>query len=121
MVRQSGDVDRWVGRAISERRQIQGLSQSQLAKALGLSFQQIQKYESGANRLSAGRLFELSHLLQCPIQAFFPSNSAELSCPPASSINTSVEGRILAEHFPRIQDRAVRRSVAHIVEVLALG
>ena len=121
MARASQEIDKWVGRRISEIRREAGLSQSALAASLDLSFQQIQKYEAGQNRLSAGRLFELASILKCQIADPFPVTAHVANTLPSPAIGNSVEGRILAEHFPRIQDRAVRRSVAHIVEVLALG
>lgn len=64
-------IDRHVGKRIKSRRLIRGLTQEELAAAVYLSFQQVQKYERGANRVSAGRLYELSKALSVPIQYFF--------------------------------------------------
>lgn len=117
MSRQCGEVDQWVGRSVAAIRQQRGLSQTALAKALGLSFQQIQKYEGGQNRLSAGRLFELATVLECAIADFFPRQAPDEATSPVGAV--PLEGRILVQNFGRIQDRAVRRSVAHIVQTLA--
>lgn len=117
MTRQCGEVDMWVGRALATLRQQRGLSQSALAKSLGLSFQQVQKYEGGHNRLSAGRLFELATVLECNIGDFFPQTAARIAPSPAGLM--TAEGRALSHNFTRIQDKTLRRSVAHIVEALA--
>ena len=64
-------IDRHVGTRIKARRLIRGMTQEDLAQAVSLSFQQVQKYERGANRVSAGRLYELARALSVPIQYFF--------------------------------------------------
>ncbi len=64
-------VDVHVGARLRVRRTLLGMSQTMLGEAIGLTFQQVQKYESGANRISASRLFDLSRLLDVPIQNFF--------------------------------------------------
>ena len=64
-------VDVHVGARLRVRRTLLGMSQTMLGEAIGLTFQQVQKYESGANRISASRLFDLSRLLDVPIQYFF--------------------------------------------------
>lgn len=65
------DVDRIVGKRINALRRARGLTQTQLAKAAGVRFQQIQKYESGANRVSASRLWAIAHALDTEILYFF--------------------------------------------------
>ncbi len=64
-------VDVHVGRRFRVRRTLLGLSQEKLGEALGLTFQQVQKYESGANRISASRLYQIGHLLDVPVSYFF--------------------------------------------------
>ena len=64
-------VDAHVGRRIRDRRTGLGLTQEHLANALNLSYQQVQKYETGANRVSAGRLYEISKILQSDVSLFF--------------------------------------------------
>lgn len=64
-------VDAHIGRVIRIRRRLLGLSQNQLAQACGVRFQQVQKYESGANRIAASRLWRISHALGIPLAAFF--------------------------------------------------
>ena len=65
------EVDRWVGRRVCEQRIRLGYSQSDLGNALGVSFQQVQKYEKGANRISASKLFEISRFFKSDIAYFF--------------------------------------------------
>ena len=69
--REPTNIDRHVGRRIMQRRMIIGLSQAQLAAMLGYSFQQLQKYENGSNRVSASRLYQFSQVLRAPITWFY--------------------------------------------------
>jgi len=64
-------VDAFIGARVRLRRLMLGMSQEELSNQLGVTFQQIQKYEKGVNRISASRLFELSHALDVPVQFFF--------------------------------------------------
>ncbi len=72
-------VDVHVGRRVRMRRTLLGMSQTTLGEAIGLTFQQVQKYENGTNRVSASRLFNLSRLLDVPIQYFFDDMSSEVA------------------------------------------
>ena len=67
----SSDIDLHVGKRLRRRRRLLGLTQQSLAEQVGIRFQQIQKYECGANRVSAARLFELSEALSVPVQYFY--------------------------------------------------
>lgn len=71
-------IDEHVGQRLRQRRTIAGISQEKLADMVGVTFQQIQKYENGANRISASRLFQFSTLLEVPVDFFF-DDSAKLS------------------------------------------
>ena len=66
----TNDIDLHVGKRLRRRRRLLGLTQQQLAESVGIRFQQIQKYECGANRVSASRLFELAESLEVPVQYF---------------------------------------------------
>ncbi|WP_334165289.1 helix-turn-helix domain-containing protein, partial [Phenylobacterium sp.] len=70
------DTDAWVGGEIRRRRKARGLSQSALAAAIGVTFQQVQKYERGANRVSASTLWRVAQALRCEPGAFFPGYPA---------------------------------------------
>ena len=67
----TSNIDLYVGKRLRRRRRLLGLTQQNLAEQVGIRFQQIQKYECGANRVSAARLFELSEALSVPIQYFY--------------------------------------------------
>ncbi len=118
MARASQEIDKWVGRRISELRREAGLSQSALAASLDLSFQQIQKYEAGLNRVSASRLYQLAQLFECAVSDFFPHSEAA-----AVSTHDTRDGKqhlAMMSAYPRIEDANLRRSVLDIVEALAL-
>lgn len=119
MARRSEDIDKWVGKRIGELRREAGLSQSALATSLDLSFQQVQKYEAGLNRVSAARLYQLSQRFGCDVSDFFPATD-EAEKPPRAEIGRDREQRALIAAFPRIGDDGLRRSVLDIVEALAL-
>ena len=73
----AGHIDLHLGKRLRRRRRLLGLTQQQLASAVGVRFQQIQKYECGANRISAARLWELSEALEVPISYFYEGLEAE--------------------------------------------
>ena len=115
-------LDVEVGARIASRRTALGLSQTALGELVGVSCQQVQKYEGGQNRISASRLHHLALALGLPVEAFFPerpedAQNAELSL--IRSIAETPEGRAMASGFSRIEDRAVRRALTRLVEVLA--
>lgn len=72
-------VDVHVGSRVRLRRTLLGMSQDKLGKALGLTFQQVQKYERGANRIGSSRLFKLSQILDVPVSFFFDDMPAEIT------------------------------------------
>ena len=67
----ANSIDEHVGLRLRQRRSLMGISQEKLAEAVGVTFQQIQKYENGANRISASRLFQFSQILDVPVNFFF--------------------------------------------------
>ncbi len=79
-------VDVHVGARLRVRRTLLGMNQTMLGEAIGLTFQQVQKYEKGTNRISASRLFALSQLLDVPVEYFFDGMPAAVAaCSPAQS------------------------------------
>lgn len=72
----ASSVDEHVGSRLKQRRTLMGLSQEKLAESVGITFQQVQKYENGANRVSAGRLYEFSKILNVPVSFFFDTLGA---------------------------------------------
>ena len=111
------------------RRMKLGLSQTTLADALGLTFQQVQKYEKGANRIGAGRLQHISQILQVPVEFFFegaPHGPDEIhaqfgAASPqfVSDYLATSEGLQLTNAFVRIPDAKVRRAIVKLVEQIA--
>ncbi|MBY0421292.1 MAG: helix-turn-helix transcriptional regulator, partial [Parvularculaceae bacterium] len=105
-----------------------GMSQDKLGELLGLTFQQVQKYEKGVNRISASRIFELSSILNVPIQYFFDEfgDSPSLAYGFAESqpddgvmaLLHSAEGVELCRFFSKIRDPKVRRRVLDLVRTL---
>lgn len=120
-------VDVHVGARLRMRRVFLGMSQERLADRLGLTFQQIQKYEKGANRIGASRLYAISRVLDTPVQYFFDDLPADAgnrpSGAPASEdiagFVASAEGLQLNLAFARIRDTATRRRLADLVRTLA--
>lgn len=124
MSRSPHAMDASVGRRISERRSAMGLSQTALAQRLGVSPQQVQKYEAGQNRISASRLSDIATALGVTPGALFPDRvpggAAERNdLSTLRFMTATAEGRALAAAFPLIRDRTVRQALARIAEALA--
>ena len=85
------NIDKAVGGQVRYRRILLGLSQQTVSAALGLTFQQLQKYEHGANRISGSRLYQLSIILHVPVSYFFETAAPSLEQPPDNQ-NDPVEG-----------------------------
>jgi transcriptional regulator with XRE-family HTH domain len=122
-------VDLHVGARIRMRRKLLGVSQERLAEQLGLTFQQVQKYERGANRVSASKLYEIARALQTSVAYFF-EGLAETdggSAPGAldggsefmHELVMTPEGLELAALFPKLKRGRVRRRVLDLVKALA--
>lgn len=120
-------VDLHVGARIRMRRKLLGVSQERLAEQLHLTFQQVQKYERGANRVSASKLYEIARALEAPVAYFFDgladtagaSDGHEISGEFVHDLVMTPEGMELASMFPRIRRGRVRRRVLDLVKVLA--
>lgn len=117
------EVDAYVGARISLRRSALGLSQAALAQRIGVSFQQVQKYETGQNRISASRLHRVAGVLGTSVQSFFPpdlrEDSTRTGVEAMRSIAATPDGRAVAAGFPMIADRNLRQAIARIVAALA--
>ena len=120
-------IDVHVGLQVRLRRKELKISQEKLAEALGLTFQQVQKYERGSNRISASKLFEIARALQVPIGWFFEGLSGArgvdgaedgADAPFGHSFLTTQEGVDLANLFPNIRRRRVRRRLVDLVRAM---
>ncbi|MBN9260194.1 MAG: helix-turn-helix transcriptional regulator [Hyphomicrobium sp.] len=130
--RRPNPIDVHVGNRVRLQRMLIGISQEKLGEGLGLTFQQVQKYEKGINRIGASRLFELSRVLGVPVQFFYedaPVASTQPSSAPGFAERSSDshvfeflssrEGLELNRAFSRITDPKVRKSVLDLVRSLA--
>ncbi|KJV08948.1 transcriptional regulator [Elstera litoralis] len=122
-------VDVHVGSRVRLRRTLLGMRQEKLGAAIGLTFQQVQKYERGANRIGAGRLFELAQVLDVPVAFFFDDMSTATSGGPVPGMTEAApdfdskdlskrEILELARAFDRIKDEKVRKSVLELTKSL---
>ncbi|TRO95922.1 helix-turn-helix transcriptional regulator [Glycocaulis profundi] len=121
-------VDRHVGSRVRLRRQLLNMSQEKLGEELGVTFQQVQKYERGANRIGAGRLWVLARVLDVPVSFFYDGVSDSVMTPGfaegdqtpiVDDFIQSADGVALAQAFAKIKDPKVRRRVLELVRTLA--
>ena len=122
-------IDKYVGSRVRMRRIMLGMSQEKLGEALGLTFQQIQKYEKGTNRVGASRIQQISEILQVPVSFLFEGGPTSTTgadgfgegASPAyvSDFLATSEGLALTRAFTRITDAKLRRSIVELVEQIA--
>ena len=126
--RKKSDVDTHVGRRVRLRRLELGMSQERLGELLGLSFQQVQKYERGTNRIGAGRLYEVARILGVGIDYFYvgvdkiPFQQTGTGKEEHNKIGefvTSSEGLLLCRAFMRIKDAATRKRIVDLLTSLS--
>ena len=126
--KQANPVDARVGHRVRLRRMLMGMSQERLGELLGLTFQQVQKYEKGVNRIGAGRLFEIATIMGVPIGFFYEDAENALASRPGFAEDdesgsvmefiASGEGLQLTLAFMRIKDPKVRRRLLDLVRSL---
>src|ERR1700704_2729623 len=120
-------IDKHVGSRVRMRRMMMSMSQEKLGDALSLTFQQVQKYEKGANRIGASRLQQISNILQVPVSFFFegapamagdrPTGMSEAPSPAyVSDFLATSDGLALTKAFVRIKDNKLRRRIVDLVE-----
>lgn len=125
--RSATEIDQHVGARLRVRRQVLGMSQEALGERLGVTFQQVQKYERGSNRVSASRLFFLADALDVPVSYFFDglaesgSATGEAASGDLYAFITSPDGVALASAFSSIGDRAVRRKLIELARAVSGG
>lgn len=120
-------IDHEIGRRIKARRQHLGHNQQFLADEIGVSYQQVQKYENGADRVGASRLFAIARALGVPISYFFEDQRDEDADGEAGDVERHIiertlaeeEGRSLILSFSRIRDPQLRRKVLELAELLS--
>ncbi|HZS85540.1 MAG TPA: helix-turn-helix transcriptional regulator [Stellaceae bacterium] len=113
------NIDSYVGTRIRERRVMLGLTQQQLADLIGVTYQQAHKYERGINRVSAGRLYEIAHVLKVPIGFFYEG----VEVPPASTppLDNHREQMMLelARNFAEIQNQRHQEAFSQLARALS--
>jgi transcriptional regulator with XRE-family HTH domain len=123
-------IDKHVGSRVRMRRMMLGMSQEKLGDALNLTFQQVQKYEKGTNRIGASRLQQISNILQVPVSFFFegapdmpgetrPAGGDAPSPAYVSDFLATSDGLALTKAFMRIADAKLRRRIVDLVEQIA--
>jgi len=123
-------TDKHVGARVRMRRMMLSMSQEKLGDALGLTFQQVQKYEKGSNRICASRLQHIAQILQVPVAFFFEGGpasegsrgAAETAWPSyVSDFLATRDGLALAKAFMAINDKKLRRCIVALVEDIVGG
>jgi transcriptional regulator with XRE-family HTH domain len=124
--KQPDPVDKHVGRRVRMRRMMLHMSQEKLADAIGLTFQQVQKYEKGTNRMGSSRLQQVANVLQVPVTFFFedapgqPRVDGKAPSPAyVSDFLATSDGLALTRAFTRIKSAKLRRSIVTLVEEIA--
>ena len=129
-VKTANAIDSYVGARIRMRRQLLGMSQERLAEQIGVTFQQVQKYEKGTNRVGASRLQAIASILDAPVSFFFEDAPGQGSGQTGGfsedngasyvvDFISSSEGLQLNRAFVRITDPKVRRKIIDLVRTLA--
>jgi transcriptional regulator with XRE-family HTH domain len=121
-------IDKYVGSRVRMRRMMISMSQERLGERLGITFQQVQKYEKGTNRIGASRLQQIATVLSVPVAFFFegapvpdPSGSGMLEPPSpvyVSEFLATSEGLALTKAFMKVKDSKVRRRIVDLVEAI---
>lgn len=129
------NIDAHVGKRLRLRRTMMGLSQEALAKAVGITFQQVQKYEKGVNAMNANRLYEFSQFMHIPIAYFFEGLSAAAAAAETEATAGFAENAATFEHgnktvsdreslemmkaFKRIREQLIRKRISDLVRAVA--
>jgi transcriptional regulator with XRE-family HTH domain len=115
------EIDALVGQRLKTLRKSKGLSQSKLGDAIGVTFQQIQKCERGANRIGASRLFQFSEILDAPISYFFETVPGASEESDGLDIFDTDDAKNIAKAFFKITDPATRKAFTELVKSLSNG
>ena len=122
---QANTVDTHVGQRIRDKRNERGMSQTEVANALGVTFQQVQKYERGTNRVGASRLFDLSRILSVPVQYFFAGLNNQST--PIEKEDDNVTHLMkpdtveLVEAYYKVENPQVRRQILSTIRSISFG
>jgi transcriptional regulator with XRE-family HTH domain len=119
--RPAADFDATIGERMRSRRIAASISQAALAEALGVTSQQVEKYEKGADRIGYGRLFKIAEVLGCDVMDFFEgiTKTQTVWSTPFSKFVATQDGVAIIEAMLKIKNQALRRTVIDIAEKLA--
>lgn len=123
-------IDKYVGTRLRQRRTLLGVSQEKLGDSLGVTFQQIQKYERGTNRIGAGRLFEISNILDVPVAYFYEGYDGAMTAKTAGFAETEQAGfdgnpmnrretLELVRYYYGIKDPKLRKQIFDLAKSMA--
>ncbi|MFL5017760.1 MAG: helix-turn-helix domain-containing protein [Rhizobium sp.] len=128
-VKTANAIDSYVGARIRMRRQLLGMSQERLAEQIGVTFQQVQKYEKGINRIGASRLQRIAEVLHTSVSFFFEQENSEpltlqgldlsANTDPVAEFLRTKEGLVLNRAFLKIADRNIRDTIIALVKAMA--
>ena len=128
-VKTANAIDSYVGARIRMRRQLLGMSQERLAEQIGVTFQQVQKYEKGINRIGASRLQRIADVLHTSVSFFFEQENSEpltlqgldlsANSDPVAEFLRTKEGLVLNRAFLKIADRNIRETIIALVKAMA--
>jgi transcriptional regulator with XRE-family HTH domain len=119
--RPTADIDVLIGARVRSRRMQAKMTQAALGEALGVTLQQIQKYEEGTDRIGSGRLLEVAKVLECDVMEFYVTSNSDqtIAGTPSSTFMTTTDGVAIIKAMLKIKNQALRRTVIDIAEKLA--
>ncbi len=124
--RHSGKIDSFIGEKLRNTRILLGITQSQLSQKIGITFQQLQKYENGSNRISAATIFALSNIFHIDVADFFPlykikksSSANEIKKPIINNYNTNKEIVSLLSTYNKIKNEKTKKRILSLVQQIA--
>lgn len=107
------------GQLVKEYRKVKGMSQMELAEVIGVSYQQVQKYEKGTNRISVDRLKQIANALDVPINEFFSSEKLIVSETQAAYGKITDDEQLLLHLFREIKNKKIRKAIIEFIKTVA--
>jgi transcriptional regulator with XRE-family HTH domain len=113
-------IDKLVGRNIRVHRLAKDMTQEALGEKLGVTFQQVQKYEKGTNRVGSGRLYEIAEILEVPLKSFFAGETQQKESRNPSPFDLLADAMTMnmAREFGKLTDNKTRRAILAVVEAV---
>jgi transcriptional regulator with XRE-family HTH domain len=120
-IRSVAEIDTLIGERVRSRRMQAKMSQAALGEAIGITLQQVQKYEDGTDRIGSGRLLEVAEALECDVMEFYMGGNSDqtIADAPVSTFMATKDGVAIIKAMLKIKNQALRRTVIDIAEKLA--